>query len=437
MNSSVRERLSNEKCEECFQKAALLFSCQYLRGWAGFLTAVHNRIVPELIADLTPSLVLHGHLLMIQAYLQSASLMGDCGGNRKLLARKVVLGSLVLLLFTVLLAGCAQGADETLPPPAENENAGERLVIYSGRSDSLVQPIIDQFEAASGAEVDVRYGSTSEIAGLLLEEGANSPADLFYAQDPGGLGAVQAAGLLAPLPDEILDKVPERFAADDGSWVGISGRARTVVYNTDAIPTPETGLPDDLTGFTDPAWKGRLGWAPTNASFQAMVTAMRHAWGDEATREWLVGIQANEPVEYASNTPIVAAVGAGEVDAGFVNHYYLHRFLAEEGESFPARNYFLPSGGPGSLIMVSGAGILETADNPELAAQFINFLLSVPGQQYFVSQTFEYPVVEGVAAPALLPDFAELDAQAIDISLSDLADLQGTQDMLLELGIIE
>lgn len=352
-----------------------------------------------------------------------------------------------LILFALLLFGlaaCQSGAEapeegvaETAVPEAEAEAVDSgSLVIYSGRSDSLVQPIIDQFAEATGIDVEVRYGSTPEMTGVLLEEGANSPADIFYAQDPGGLGAVQAAGLLAELPAEILDKVPDRFAAEDGTWVGISGRARTVVYSTNVFTDPAAELPDDLLGFTDPQWNGRIGWAPSNGSFQAMVTALRTVWGEEQTREWLQGIQANNPVVYSGNTAIVEGVANGEIDLGFVNHYYLYRYLSEQGESFPVRNYFLPSGGPGSLIMVSGAGVLASAQNSENAQKFIDFLLSVPGQSYFASQTFEYPVVEGVSSN-VQPTLAELDEQAIDISLADLADVEGTQNMLIELGIIE
>lgn len=350
----------------------------------------------------------------------------------------------ILLVLIMLMVACrpAVGSD-TIQGVGESQEGGQEtraqgeLVVYSGRSESLVQPIIDQFEEASGIEVKVRYGSTSEMAGVLLEEGANSPADVYYAQDPGGLGALQNAGLLAPLPNEIIEKVPERFASEEGDWVGISGRARTVVYNTDVISDPEKELPQDLFGFVDPQWNGRIGWAPTNGSFQAMVTAMRATWGEEKTRTWLQGIQANNPVVYPNNTPIVAGTAAGEVDVGFVNHYYLYRFLAEEGDDFPARNYFLPGGGPGSLIMVSGAGILQSSENTENAQKFLSFLLSLPGQQYFASQTFEYPVIEGVAISSALPELAELDAVAIDIPPADLADLQGTQDLLLELGIID
>ena len=357
---------------------------------------------------------------------------------------RFVVGLFVAVMGFGLVACRGQEVAEPVAesqPPAATEGAGEQtggsLVIYSGRSESLVQPIIDRFAAETGIDVEVRYGSTAEMAGVLLEEGANSPADLFYAQDPGGLGAVQAAGMLQPLPAATLDRVPARFRADDGAWVGISGRARVVVYNPASITDPAAELPADIYDFVDPQWAGRLGWAPTNASFQAMVTAMRVLWGEEKTRQWLEGVQANEPMSYEGNTQVVEAVAAGEVDAGFVNHYYLYRFLAEQGESFAARNHFLPGGGPGSLLLVSGAGVLNSAANAENAQRFIDYLLSTEGQQYFADETFEYPVIEGVTLPAALPPLAELDAVAADIALADLADVQGTQDLLIELGIIE
>lgn len=345
-----------------------------------------------------------------------------------MLSKEKAIWLLVLALTAVSTIACST---------TESEGADNSIVIYSGRSESLVQPIIEQFTAETGIEVNVRYGSTSEIAGLLLEEGENSPADLFYAQDPGGLGAIASAGLFAPLPSDVLDSVPPRFAAADGTWVGISGRARVIVYNTDDISDPTTQLPDDLMGFTAPEWNGLIGWAPTNGSFQAMVTAMRATWGEAQTRDWLTGIQANNPIIYPKNTPVVEAVGNGEVAVGFVNHYYLHRFLTDQGDAFTAQNYFLPSGGPGSLLMVSGVGILKNAQNSENAARFINFLLSEPGQAYFALETFEYPVKADVETVASLPPLSELDAMAMDIDLGSLSDLAGTQALLLDLGIIE
>jgi iron(III) transport system substrate-binding protein len=340
---------------------------------------------------------------------------------------------LVVLLAALLVLVACQSAENNTTTTNEPTN---QLVVYSGRSENLVGPIIERFEADSGVDVDVRYGSTAEIAALLLEEGDRSPADIFFAQDPGGLGAIQAEGMLAQLPDDILAQVPDRFASPNNDWVGISGRARVVAYNTDSITDPDTQLPDDIMDFTNPEWAGRIGWPPTNGSFQAMVTAMRQTWGDDQTREWLTGIQANNPIAYEKNTPAVAGTAAGEVDVAFVNHYYLYRFLAEEGENFAARNYFLPGGGPGSLIMVAGAGILNSAENRISAEQFINYLLTTESQQFFADETFEYPVVEGVAINPLLPPLDSIDNQAIDIDLADLSDLQGTVEMLSELGIL-
>ena len=310
------------------------------------------------------------------------------------------------------------------------ESSPDSLTIYSGRSQTLVEPIIEQFSEITGIKVETKYASTPQLAATLMEEGDKSPADIFFAQDPGGLGAVE--DMLATLPSDILGRVPEWARSSDGKWIGLSGRARTVVYNTERLT--EDDLPDDMWGFTDDSWKGRIGWAPTNASFQTMVTAMRFMWGEEQARLWLEEIQANDPKEYPKNTPQVAAVAAGEIDVGFVNHYYLFRFLAEEGESFPARNYHPRSGGPGSLVMVSGAGILASSENTAAAEKFLEFMLSLLGQQYFAGQTFEYPLIEGVQVRHLLVPLADLEYP--DIASKELADLDGTQALLRDVGVL-
>ena len=306
------------------------------------------------------------------------------------------------------------------------------LVVYSGRSESLVGPIIEQFEEVTGVNVAVKYGKTGEIAATILEEGENSPADVFFAQDPGGLGEVANAGLFETLPTSITEKVPTWARSTESEWVGISGRARVVVYNTENLTSDQ--IPTRMEDFTKPEWKGRIGWAPTNGSFQAMVTAMRVVWGEEKTREWLLGIQLNEPTVYPKNTPTVAAAGAGEVDVGFVNHYYLYRFLAEEGEDFSARNYHVAGGGPGGIILVAGGGILKSAENKDNAERFFNFMLSRVAQQYFAGQTYEYPLVDGVKTNRLLTPLDEINNP--DIDMASLEDLAGTQMLLRDLGIL-
>ena len=329
----------------------------------------------------------------------------------------------IISLFIILSIGCSE---------TDTTSSAGKLVIYSGRSESLVKPMIEQFATVTGIDVRVKYGKTGAIAATLLEEGENSPADIFFAQDPGGLAAIAKAGMLKPLDSSILDKVPTWAKSKESLWVGFSGRARTVVYNTKNI-SPED-LPASIEGFTNPKWNGRIGWPPSNSSFQAMVTAMRVEWGEERTRKWLEGIQANNPKIYPKNTPTVAAVAAAEIDVGFVNHYYLHRFIAEQGEGFGARNHHLDSGGVGSVILITGAGIINTSKNEENAKKFLNFMLSPVAQQYFTEKTYEYPLVDKVKANPLLIPIDSINKPSID--MASLDDLAGTQKLLKDVGLI-
>ncbi|MGH2377198.1 MAG: iron ABC transporter substrate-binding protein [Candidatus Limnocylindria bacterium] len=310
--------------------------------------------------------------------------------------------------------------------------AGERtLTIYSGRTRSLVHPVLEQFSKDTGIAIRVRYGDTAEIAATILEEGANSPADVFFAQDAGALGALTDAGLLQVLPDEVLGKVPEPFRSPDGRWVGVSGRSRVIAYNTDRV-TP-ADLPASVLEMTDPKWRGRVGWAPTNASFQAFVTALRVDRGEAAARDWLVAMKENARV-YPNNITIVQAVAAGEVDVGLVNHYYLYPFLEEQGEGFKARNHFLGGGDIGALVNVAGAGILETSKNVADARRFVEYLLGPAAQRFFAEETYEYPVIDGVSTAAELPPISSL--QPPDVDLNGLADLEGTLALLRETGVL-
>jgi iron(III) transport system substrate-binding protein len=280
--------------------------------------------------------------------------------------------------------------------------------------------------------VQVQYASTSELAATLLEEGDASPADVFFAQDAGALGALAAEGMLGDLPQTTLDVVDERFRSPDGQWVGVSGRARVIAYDSRALEAAE--LPNEIGAFTDPAWKGRIGWAPTNASFQSFITAFRVLEGDDAAKAWLEGVQANEPKVYDGNDAVLNAIAAGEIEVGFINHYYLMVALAEQGDDFPVRNHFLAGDDPGALVNVAGAGVLTTAKNPSAAQAFVDFLLSEESQTYFAEETQEYPLLAGVPANPDLPALDEIDSPEID--LSDLADLEGTLRLIQEAGVL-
>ena len=345
--------------------------------------------------------------------------------------RRALLKASLSVLPVAIGAACGRGVVTSSETADTSEAEPTLLTVYSGRNENLVGPLLEQFGKDTGIAIQVKYGGTAEIAATILEEGANSPADVFYAQDAGALGALQAENRLAALPDAVLNAVEPRFRSPQGQWVGTSGRARVVVYNTESVKPEE--LPPSILDFTDLIWKGRIGWAPTNGSFQAFVTAMRVTLGDDRTRAWLEGIKANEPMVYTSNTPTVQAAVDGEIAVGFVNHYYLFRIRAEQG-NVPAENYFPPNGDLGALINVAGAGVIAGTKNQTAAEQLVAYLLSQQAQEYFATETYEYPLAHGVAAHSDLPPLAAI--QTPDIDLSDLADLRGTLQLLQEVELI-
>ena len=329
------------------------------------------------------------------------------------------------ILSTLALAACSTGT-------AADAAAGT-LVLYSGRSEDLVQPLIDQFEAASGIDVEVRYAGTTELAALLQEEGDATPADVFLSQDAGALGAVARVGLLAELPESVTSAVEPGLTSTDGTWVGVTGRARVFVIDSEQVDP--AAAPSTIHDLTDPAWAGQVGIAPTNASFQSFVTALRVLEGEDAAQRWLEDMIANDVQLYSNNTAILEAAQAGEIQVGLINHYYWYRLESELGaDGMRAQLVFPAAGDPGSLVHVTGAGILAGAQDDPDALAFVEYLVSEEGQQYFVDATYEYPLVPGIAAPEGLPAVAELTNP--DLDLSDLDTLAETTALLAEVGLL-
>lgn len=309
------------------------------------------------------------------------------------------------------------------------------LTIYSGRNESLIGPLLESFSDISGIEIAVLYGGTASLASQIIEEGENSPADIFIAQDAGALGALAKAGLLAELPEDLLGQVSDpAFVSPEGLWLALSGRARVLVYGPDALEMAGLELPESILDLTGEEWRGIVGWAPTNGSFQANVTAMRQLLGDEATLAWMQDMIANDVQVYPKNTPIVQAVIDGEIAAGLVNHYYLFRFLAED-PSITAQLHWFPGGDPGALVNIAGAAIPLTSGQPDAAQALIRFMLGEVGQTWFTTKTYEYPVVADMEPAAELKPLAEIETP--DLDLSDLDDLAGTLDLIEESGALD
>nr|WP_184080716.1 iron ABC transporter substrate-binding protein [Nocardiopsis mwathae] len=336
------------------------------------------------------------------------------------------LAAVALPAFALVAAGCGGNGDGT-----DAASSDDSITIYSGRDEELIQPLIDKMEDETGLKVEVRYGKTAEMAAQLLEEGERTEADLFIAQDAGALGALGEEGMLTDLPDDVLDLVPAEFNADNGQWVGISGRSRVIAYDPRQVDTP----PDSVMDLTDDEWKGKVGIAPSNASFQSFVTGLRIIEGDDAAQQWLDDMAGNGVQSYEKNGLMLDALDAGEIAISLNNHYYWYERVKELGEdAVESELHYLPGGDAGALINVAGAGILSSSDSPEQAQKALEYLLSEDAQAYFTTETSEYPLAEGVEPGENLPPLDDLEQP--DIDLSDLHTLDETLKMIEESGLV-
>lgn len=317
------------------------------------------------------------------------------------------------------LAACSTGRDA--------------LTVYSGRTENLIGPLLERFHAETGIPIDVKYGDSAELALLIDTEGARTPADVFLSQTPGANAFLAGKDLLAALPAELMDRVDERFRDEHRLWVGVTGRQRVLVYNQDLVDT--AALPATIDAITGPAFAGKVAVAPTNGSFQDFVTAMRQVRGDDATADWLRALAAGGAPTYANNNAIVDAVARGEVPMGLVNHYYNHRFLAEDPD-LPSRNHQFPAADIGSLLIPSTVSLLASSTHRDDALRLLDFLLEAEAQEYFSAETFEYPLVPGVEPATSLPPLQTLEA--FPYRFSELGGgLQRTVELIRESGLGE
>ena len=315
----------------------------------------------------------------------------------------------------------------------QSESAGEKveeLTIYSGRSEEFIAPFFDRWEQESGITLNVRYGDSAELAAQILEEGQNSPADLFLSQDAGSLGAVSAAGLFAELPSSVGQLIESKYIAQDRSWIGVTGRVRVFAYNPEEVRT----LPTSITDLTKSIYRGKIGIAPSNASFQAFVTALINEKGEAFAQKWLTNLKENDAKIYLKNSAIVEAIDQGEIDLGLVNHYYLWEVSTALGREIKVKNGYFNSGDIGNLVNVSGAGVLATSTKQKTAQELIKFLTSQSIQELFVKQTHEFSLIPGAQSPQDLPDLKSLGTPLVD--LGELVNIQRTQDLLIKVGLL-
>lgn len=346
---------------------------------------------------------------------------------RRLRRTGVFLGLVAALALT---AAACSGDDGATGSPDEDGT----LTVYSGREEEFVASLFERFEADTGIQVDVRYGDSAELAATLIEEGDASPADVFFSQDAGSLGAVAEAGMFAEIESEILNRVEERFRSPEGLWVGTSGRGRVAVYNTESLDASD--LPASILGLADPRWEGRIGLPPTNSSFQAHVAAMILTIGEGPIRGWLEGLMANGVRFYEDNAATTRAVAAGEIEVGLVNHYYKFEVEAEDG-SLPIANHYFESGDPGSFVNTAGVGILASTEHGVAALTLIDYLTGEEGQTWVAQETWEYPVAPGYEPSVDILAITRFVGPESQVDLSELGPaLPEALALLAEVGMV-
>jgi iron(III) transport system substrate-binding protein len=369
-------------------------------------------------------------------------------GGRKLVLKKLTLLLLGLVVALGMLA-VACGSDDDGPnaepdpvadrdPVAEGDpTAGAQeldgdLIIYSGRREPLFEPVVAAFEEATGIDVSVKYGSTAELGNALIEEKNNARADLFSGTDAATAEQLRSEGVFAPFDDPALTTLPDGFHADDGSWVGVSGRARVIMYNTEALT--EADLPQSVFDLTDEKWKGKVAMpATTNSSFTAWVSSLRKLKGDEETEAFLQGLKDNDITVLREHTDVRQAVGSGEFELGLVNHYY-YQLEKEAGSPVGVIYPDQEPGGIGVLVNVAAASIVAGAAHEENAIAFMKFLLSEEAQTIFAETNFEYPLVEGVTATRADKPRGSFTESAV--SLTELGAMnESTLDLIDGIGL--
>ena len=314
------------------------------------------------------------------------------------------------------------------PIPETGEVSGD-LVIYSGRTEPLLQPVIDAFKAKHpNVNVLLKAGSNSELANALLEEQANPQADVFITTELFTVQSLAQEGVFQSYKPVGAEQLPAEFLGADNLWTGLTRRARVIIYNADLVSEDE--LPTSIFDLTDPKWKGQIAAAgSTNGSMQAQIAAMRQLLGEEETEAWLNGLLDNEVTFFGGHTDVRKAVGAGEFKLGLVNHYYYHLQKAEGsnvGIIFPDQG----QGQIGLITNATAAAVVNDAPHLVAAQAFLDFLVSPEGQELFAEQNYEYPLLSGVG---LQPDVQPLD----DFRLADVDVVEASQDFEATFNLME
>jgi iron(III) transport system substrate-binding protein len=336
--------------------------------------------------------------------------------------------SILFLMLALIITACGGAQTNT-----DATDVSGDLVIYSGRSEALIQPVLDAFKVKyPNVNVLLKAGSNSELANALIEEQANPQADVFITTELFTVQSLAVQGVFESYLPQGADQLPAEFRGADNVWTGLTRRARVIIYNKDLIT--ESELPTSIFDLTDPKWKGQIAAAgSTTGGMQAQIAAMRQLLGDETTEDWLNGLIANEVTFFGGHTDVRKAVGAGEFKIGLVNHYYYHLQLAETGNVgviYPDQS----EGQIGLITNATAAAIVKGGKNLTAAQALLDFLVSAEGQKLFAEQNYEYPLLPDVALKEGVTPLGGFRLADVDVVQAAL-EFDATFDLMENVGL--
>lgn len=310
-----------------------------------------------------------------------------------------------------LVLGTAALAAPAIITRARASGSGP-IVLYNGQHRATTLKLLEAFTAATGIQVESRKGNSIQLANQIIEEGAHSPADLFYAEESPPVAALAERGLLQPLPAATVAKVRPLYHDPDGYWTGVTARSRVTVYNKNMVK--ESELPASVLDMATEQWKGRLAFVPTSGAFQQLIVAISTLKGREVALDWLRGLKAWGEI-YPSNMAAMRAVESGEIGTGLINNYYWYIVAREKGaDKMQSALHFSQGGDPGALITVSAAGVLKTARSAEAAQKLVEFMVSEQGQTVLSKVVAEWPLNPAVQSSFDLKPFEDLEPPAVN-----------------------
>ncbi len=311
-----------------------------------------------------------------------------------------------------------------------SSSSKDSITLYNGQHEQTADALVKAFTAQTGIQVKVRNDDEDVLAAQLEQEGAASPADVFYTENSPALAELSGKGLLAPVDASTLAGVPAQYSSPTGDWLGVSARVSMLVYNTDQLTKDQ--LPTSIMDLADPKWNGKLALAPGETDFQPLVTAITKDKGEAAALAWLKAVKTNGAShDYPDNETIVAKVNSGDIQIGVINNYYWYRLKAQLGTTMHSALATFAPQDPGYIVDVSGAGILKSSKHQADAQKFLAFLASAKGQQVMADgDSFEYPIAAGVSPADNQPPLSSL--QPYPMTMGDLGNGAAALKLLQE-----